>query len=146
MKISDEIRQRCDVCCDDYIDKDCCEELRELADRIDREMVELPRDKDGESIRIGDVMYDCFINEDVHIEGMVFKSEWEILTDFGRVKPHWLTHTIPDSFERIADELEAAKGWCDQNGEHSCIVSSVSTKTLDDWADRIRKLAKKEDE
>ena len=146
MKISDEIRQRCGVCCDDYIDKDCCEELRELADRIDREMVELPRDKDGESIRIGDVMYDCFINEDVHIEGMVFKSEWEILTDFGRVKPHWLTHTIPDSFERIADELEAAKGWCDQNGEHSCIVSSVSTKTLDDWADRIRKLAKKEDE
>lgn len=55
-----------------------------------------------------------------------------------------LTHERPDSWERIADELEAAKGWRDQNGEYNCIVSSVSTKTLGDWADRIRRLAKKE--
>lgn len=144
MKISDEIRQWCDICCDEYINADDCDELRELANRIDRETVELPRDKDGESIRIGDVIYDCFINEDVHVEGMVFKSEWEILTNFGRVKPHWLTHTIPDSFERIADELDKLfdklNTW--RNGVY---VDKNACPELREFSDRIRKLAAKED-
>lgn len=131
MKISDELRGWADVHCGE----ECEEYLGLLADRIDRETVELPRDKDGESIRIGDVIYDCFINEDVHVEGMVFKSEWEILTNFGCVKPHWLTHTIPDSFERIADDIEKTKG-----------TVFISEKTLDGWAGRIRKLAKNENE
>lgn len=141
--ISDEIRDWCDG------DDPDCEgfwKLRELADRIDNEMVELPKDKDGETIRIGDVTHDCFIDEDVHIEGMVFKSEWEILTDFGRVKPHWLTHTIPDSLERIAEDIEAAEDWCDREGEYGTGITSVKESTLREWADRIRKLAKKEDE
>lgn len=103
--ISDEIRE---LAGEAGIYSNACGKLREMADRIDNEMVELPRDKDGEIIRIGEVMYDCFIDEDVHIDGMVFKSEWEILTNFGRVKPHWLTHTIPDSLERISDDIEAA--------------------------------------
>lgn len=115
------------------------------ADRIDRETAELPRDKDGEGIRIGDVIYDRFINEDVRIEGMVFKSEREILTNFGYVKPHRLTRHIPDGFGRIADDIEAAEDWCDQNGECGCIVSSVSAKTLGDRADRIRKPAAKKE-
>lgn len=127
MKISDELRGWADVHCGE----ECEEYLGLLADRIDNETVELPRDKDGEIIRIGDVMYDCFINEDVHIEGMVFKGEWEILTNFGRVKPHWLVHTRPDSFERIADDIEKEKG-----------TVFISEKTLDGWANRIRKLAK----
>ena len=140
MKISDELREWADVHCGE----ECEEYLGLLADRIDRETVELPRDKDGEIIRIGEVMYDCFIDEDVHIEGMVFKSELEILTNFGRVKPHWLTHTRPDSLERIADDIEATEEWCDREVEYGTGITSVSESTLREWAERIRKLAKKE--
>lgn len=131
MSISDEIRKWCNLSESNIVP---CDELRDLADRIDREMVELPRDKDGETIRIGYVTHDCFIDEDVHIEGMVFKSEWEILTDFGRVKPHWLTQ--PDSLGRIAEDIEAA---------YRTGITSVEESTLHEWADRIRKLAEKED-
>ena len=123
MKISDELREWADVHCDE----ECEEYLGLLADRIDREMVELPRDKDGESIRIGNVMYDCFINEDVHIEGLRrFVSGWEILTDFGRVKPHLLTHTRPDSWERIAEDIEARLG-----------TGTIDGSTLSGWWQRL---------
>lgn len=47
---------------------------------------------------------------------------------------------------RIADELEAAKGWRDGDGEYGTGVSSVEESTLQEWADRIRKMAEKEDE
>ncbi len=50
----------------------------------------------------------------------------------------------PDSRERIADEPVEAKGWRDRNGEYDCKISSVGTKTLGDWADRIRKPANRE--
>lgn len=107
-------------------------------------------DARGDFLRIGDVIYDCFINKDVRIEGMVFKSEWKsewkILTNFGCVKPHWLTHTIPDSWERIAGDIEDAEGWCDGEGEYGTGVTSVEESTLQEWADRIRKLAKREGE
>lgn len=53
--ISDEIRKWCDINCDgcsggDYIDEDGFNELRKFADRIDSEMVELPKDAYGEYI------------------------------------------------------------------------------------------------
>lgn len=51
MKVSDELRQWVDF------GKDDCDELRELADRIDRETVELPKDANGEVIHIGDTVY-----------------------------------------------------------------------------------------
>ena len=53
MKISDELRRWCDK-----IDhkREGFWNLRELADRIDSEMVELPKDADGVPIHVGDVM------------------------------------------------------------------------------------------
>lgn len=51
MSISLDIREWCD---ESDVDGNACDELRELADRIDREMMELPKDADGEPIRIGD--------------------------------------------------------------------------------------------
>lgn len=56
-KVSDKVREWCDRCCGDLIYKDDWDELRALADRIDAEMVELPKDADGEPIHIGDVLY-----------------------------------------------------------------------------------------
>lgn len=48
-----------------------------------------------------------------------------------------------DSWECIADELEAAEDWCDQNGLNYTGIVSISTHRLHEWSDRIRKLAKK---
>ena len=52
-KISDELRDYCKkvLCYTHYYDK-----FWYLADRIDSEMVELPKDKDGEYIRVGDTL------------------------------------------------------------------------------------------
>lgn len=51
MSISLDIRDWCDEA---DADGNACDELRAIADRIDREMMELPKDADGEPIRIGD--------------------------------------------------------------------------------------------
>ena len=53
--------------------------------------------------------------------------------------PSSLTHKLPDSFERIADELEAKTSSC---GHQGYIV--VSRDEVIQIADRIRKLAKRE--
>ena len=52
-KISDELRDYCKkvLCYTHYYDK-----FWYLADRIDSEMVELPKDADGEYIRVGDTL------------------------------------------------------------------------------------------
>lgn len=52
--ISRDLREWCDEA---DVDGDSSGELRAIADRIDREMMELPKDADGEPIRIGDVVY-----------------------------------------------------------------------------------------
>lgn len=200
MKISDELRKWCD-------------ELRVLADRIDREMVELPKDAEGEPIRIGDVLYssgnECRVVSitvkadeacvGVHTdEGAFLPSvnpkylsrkntkplESEVLDADGvpievgdtvycdgdpeplifdsfddpgcvyvtlaknpsgmlyTIEPSRLSHECHDSWERIADELEGAEKWCDQNGDYDTGVVSISEEKLRKWSDRIRKLAK----
>nr|DAF78771.1 MAG TPA: hypothetical protein [Caudoviricetes sp.] len=50
----------------------------------------------------------------------------------------------PDSLERIADEIEDAEDWCDQNGDHGTGIVSIGAQTLCEWSDRIRKLAESE--
>ena len=52
MKISDELREWADVHCGE----ECEEYLGLLADRIDAEMVELPKDKDGVPIHVRDTL------------------------------------------------------------------------------------------
>lgn len=212
MKISDELRKWCDGA---DVDGNACDELRVLADRIDREMVELPKDADGEPIRVGDVLYssgnECRVASitvkadeacvGVHtdegaflpsvnpkclsrknakpLEPEVFDADGvpikvgdtvycdddpeqlivESFDDPGcvyvtlvkspngilyTVEPSRLTHDEPpDSWERIADELEEAEKWCDQNGDYDTGIVSISEEKLREWSDRIRKLAKK---
>lgn len=66
--ISDEIREFvCRSYEDEYMDP---KELLAIADRVDRELVELPKDADGEYIHIGDVMEWCDSGETLTVEGI----------------------------------------------------------------------------
>lgn len=115
-------------------------ELNHITDRIDAEMVELPKDRDGAPIHVGDTVY----GED----GMSYKV---VSISFGRwpggvtvnavngfskwrdLIPGKMTHIRPDSLESIARDLE---DWDEGN-----ISGSAQS-----FADRIRELAKKEGE
>lgn len=151
MKISDEIRQWCDICCDEYINADDCDELRELASRIDRELVELPKDCDGVPISVGDTVYspdgeECCVEEiTILTQGVYVKCKAPNVT-ISTFFSHDLTHERPDSFERIADDIEVAEGWCDREGGYGTGITSVKKSTLREWAERIRKLAEKEED
>ena len=151
MKISDEIREWCNLPQAFSIP---CDELHELADRIDREMVELPRSVDGEVIHTGDTVYTedgrkaivtkiCYLRDEVEVD-----CDWllDITSNRGFINDTSIvSHEPPDSFERIADDIELAEKWCDQNGSYSTGISSVGESTLREWADRIRKLAKEDE-
>ena len=135
MKISDELRGWADVHCGE----ECVEYLGMLADRIDNEMVELPKDADGVPIRVGDTIYteDGGMDDVIGIYFMQYKVNIVCrLSDGGSIvcAPHELSHERPDSLERIADDIEKTKG-----------TVFISESTLDGWVERIRKLAKKEE-
>ena len=140
-KISDEIRQwGIDTYSGDEIH--AIKELRALADRIDREMVELPRDRDGVPIHVGDTVY----LEDgrkaevrrIQISERENSICFDVCGDFFSLWPENLTHTRHDSWERIADELD---NFADAN-----YASGFLKQGIKDFAERIRKLTEKDDE
>ena len=137
MRISDEIRQWCDICCDDYIDADDCDELRDLAKRIDSEMVELPLDMDGVPIHIGDTAY-LYNGFKAEVKSIEFnQGEQTVIFTVGYngfYPPSAFTHTRPDSLVRIAEDIEERIG-----------TGVIDGSTLCKWVERIRKLAKEED-
>ena len=146
-EISNRLRSIADHYCFRSDGKLC----RDLADRIDAEMVELPRDADGKPIHFGDTV---FTNDDPGISWCVryieLRSDREpsIGIESSGVNtyrpPSCLTHECPDSLKRIADEIEGAIKWCDVNGNHFTGMSSIKYETLAEWADRIRRLAERE--
>lgn len=108
--------------------------LYALADRIDAEMVELPKDKDGKPIRVGETVYGkdgkawCVRGVTIGEMSEALRYTISVTSDTGgwrHIRHEWFTHERPDSLERIADEIEE---------------SDVDGCT--DWANRIRKLAK----
>lgn len=117
--------------------------LYKLADRIDAEMVELPRDRDGMPIHVGDTVYDKFGDgEEETVRSITLTSGTAAVTTVchgfkAGVRPADLTHTVTDSWERIADELDE---WCD-----GADVDGDACEKPRDLAERIRKLAKEED-
>lgn len=125
---------------------DCHMSLRELeaiADHIDAEMVELPKDRDGVPIHVGDVVYldDGRKAEVTHIDLMWGTS---CIACFASGKDHdcfpsGISHTRPDSWERIANELDEQAGSLTKDGY------TWQEDAIHDFADRIRNLAKKED-
>lgn len=106
------------------------EKLEAIADRIDAEYIMLPAGKDGVNIRMGDAVYGAGCGER-RVCGFDFTIEhgWKLWLegdyDYAYVRAEDVTHGLPDSFERIAAEIEE---------------SDVDGCT--DLADRIRKLAK----
>lgn len=151
--ISDEIRNRfsIDHCGSGLLVSNSeCGRLLALADRIDDEMVELPKDADGVPIHVGDTVYttdgsEAFVASWIRICLMTNTMHVKCgFSDGGIVefRPDELTHIRPDSLERIADELEA---WCDDvdvdgdgDGDACDVPRGIAV--------RIRTLAKKEGE
>lgn len=102
-------------------------------------MVELPKDADGVPIHVGDTVWGCISGMEMAVHELRLTDRWTISTDTGFApKASAVTHERPDSWERIADELEA---WCD-----GVDVDGDACEEPRDLAKRIRKLAKKEDE
>lgn len=145
--IGRELRDKACRCLDQH--GPTAEWMRELANRIDAEMVELPRGKDGKPIRVGETVY----GEDGRawcVRGVVI-GQWTEHTkspvvyamgDSGKWRnllPWLLTHERPDSWERIADELEEWSEGNRVNGD-----SEVFSRARE-IADRIRRLAEKVD-
>lgn len=133
MKISDKIRRWCKAGYD-------IDELSELADCIDSEMVELPKDRDGVPIHVGDTVY---LDDGEKAEvtcigiGMIKDSIYTIVYgEHFSLTPEHITNARPDSLERIATELEGLSVDSSDNYYVSRRASEL--------ADRIRKLAEKE--
>lgn len=137
-KVSDELRRWCDANCweesGDY--------LRELADRIDAEMLELPKDADGVPIHVGDTVYlDDGCTDKVTRIGIGIYKDGIYALIFGdnfSLRPGYVSHTKPDSLESIADELDEMVDAA-SHADDTC-------EKLADLADRIRRLEEKENE
>ena len=142
-KISDEIRMFVKRSyADEHMDP---KELLALAERIDSELVELPRDADGVPIHVGDTVY---LNEGreakvfrVNIASDNSSIDFTTCCDgriYNAIGPTYFTHTRPDSLERIADELEELSESNRVNGSGEVFYRAG------DLAARIRRLADKE--
>ena len=113
--------------------------MRDLADRIDAEMVELPRDRDGVPIHVGDAVR--FVGRDDvelkvdHIKFFKDKAKVYAMSERHAAysNPTDFTHTRPDSWERIADELD----------DWTAVLADCDVDAAHEFADRIRKLAEK---
>lgn len=135
-KISDEIREFVRRSYEDeHMDP---RELLALADRVDTEMVELPKDADGREVPLDtrELVHKGETSDVLRIAYSVPLGCW--VADLAETSEHPLISScyLPDSWERIADELVE---WCnsvDVDGD-SCDVPRV-------LAERIRKLAEKE--
>ena len=112
-------------------------QLYGIADRIDSEMVELPKDADGVPIHVGDTVWGCVSGLMMTVKELCMADRWTISTDGGFIPmASAVTHVHHDSLACVADELDE---WCDE--KH--IDGSWKLRSL---AKRIRKLAEKESE
>ena len=119
--------------------------LRCLADRIDAEMVELPRDRDGAPIHVGDTVWDVDNGIEFTATSITLYANGVAKVDascegcHAHTSPSDFTHTRPDSWERIADELDE---WSEDNRVNG--NGEVFDRAYD-FADRIRKLAERKE-
>lgn len=122
--------------------------LYALAGRIDEEMVEWPLGADKKPIKPSQTVYKAINGDDgeyvVHslrcsVPGWVALIK-RVGTDSSCiVRPDVLTHERPDSWERIADELDE---WSEDNRVNG--DDEVFDRARD-FSERIRRLAERED-
>lgn len=139
-KISDQIRNWCDLCDGDLIDKEYCSELYALAGCIDAEMVELPRDRDGVPIHVGDTVY-LDDGQKAEVISIVLAKCASVINcwTYGKSLAYMssgISHTRPDSWERIARDIE----------EPAFSDCEDTRRERREIAERIRKLAEREGE
>ena len=146
-KISDEIHRRFGDSHEiEYVSfgRSGCDKMRELADRVDTEMVELPRDRDGVPIHVGDKVWEMLGDgEEETVRSITLTGGTAAVTTachgfMAGVRPNDLTHTRPDSLERIADELEELSESNRINGSGEVFYRAG------ELAARIRRLSDKE--
>ena len=141
MSISNEIREYASEYDRSYVFN--YGEMRAFAARLDREMVELPKDRDGVPIHVGDTVYlddgSKAIVTRISI-GTNDDSVISVLANGNKLAriPWYISHKRPDSWETIADELDEMVDAADY-ADDRC-------ENLADLAERIRKLAKREGE
>lgn len=109
-------------------------ELRVLADRIDREMVELPKDAEGEPIHIGDVLYSS--GNECRVISITVKADEACVgvhTDEGAflpsVNPKYLSRKNteplepepPDSWEKLEEDANlGCRDYCEKHRLEEC--------------------------
>lgn len=128
-KISDEIRQLRDVCCDDCVDKGCCDEMRALADRIDRELVELPKDAHGEYIHAGD-MLDGYGKTIEVVELRHGRSGWVLISRDGNGYADCaaFAHHHAQTVEDLLAEMLDAWGELPSNVTNEAIIAEYAAR------------------
>lgn len=142
-KISDEIRKWADdLDSDDILCTTAT--LYTLADRIDSEMAALPKTADGVPVHVGDTAYTYDGDGFEIVQIIIDQDKTRIVCSTGSGLdimrlPSSVFHTRPDSWKRIADELE---DWSEDNRVNG--DSEIFDRAAD-FADRIRRLAEKED-
>lgn len=132
-EISDELREIADECLTGTTNR----RVQRLAVRIDAEMVERPLASDGKPVVDGETLYDSDGRE-YHVNKLYPLVNVSTSTHSCSMFPDRFTHELPDSWERIADELEA---WCDDAD-----VDGDACDVPRDIVERIRKLAKEQGE
>lgn len=133
MKISDELREFADA---EVLSAIEISDLKRMAKRIDREMVELPKDADGVPIHVGDTIYDSAGNDVIVTSFSVHCEGFDIFVDGNSSHDHTpshYTHERPDSWERIAYDIETVVPIDDEGDE----------RLRHEFADRIRRLAER---
>ena len=106
-KIGDELRDYCKkvLCYTHYYDK-----FWYLADRIDREMVELPKDADGVTIRVGDTL-DGYGKTIEVVEMRYGRGGWVLISRDGSgyadtfAFAHRHAPTVEDVLRALTDEV-----------------------------------------
>ena len=141
MSISNEIREYASEYDKSYVFN--YGEMRAFAARLDREMVEFPKDRDGVPIHVGDTVYlgdgskaivtriSIGTNDDSVIAVLVNGNKLVRI-------PWYISHKRPDSWETIADELDEMVDAASHPND--------TYEKIADLAERIRKMAEKEKE
>ena len=139
-KIGDELREFIDE--GDLYPRHIAE-LRRIADLIDHEMVELPKDADGEYIHIGDVMEWCDSGETLTVEGIgsdvLFyidgeNAEWTA----ARNKRHHHEPTVEDVLREFADEMNQNLGMYTGEAIDADEWRDADNKTIAEYAAKLR--------
>ena len=139
MSISDEIRDWCDTSKDSIIDFDEGNKLLDIADRINSEMIELPKSADGQIWTGREV---CFWTsaeqEGYHNFSCVAlrDDKWYVEDVYGMdYEAESVWYERPDSLERIIDDIETFGNEAD--------INDATVEFLCKIQERICMLAKK---